>query len=133
MKSLSIPIWVKSLLIISCGLFGFELLTFPGTFSDAVQKQRADKAYFSSNYSRAIKAFEDLLARYPEHKQLTMKLGLSYYKQGAYVEALSILSKLKNEEFSKSEIKTLESAIFDMINQLNRSESFLYIGGVAKR
>tara|TARA_Y100001968_G_scaffold332199_1_gene389478 strand:- start:2043 stop:2438 length:396 start_codon:yes stop_codon:yes gene_type:complete len=124
MQSLSIPIWVKSLLIISCVLLGFELLTFPGTLSDAIQKQRADKAYFRSNFPKAIKGFEDLLTRYPKHKQLTMKLGLSYYKQGAYLEALSILSRLKDEEFSKSEMKTLESAINEMMNQLNRSDSF---------
>lgn len=132
MQEKPIPIWVKSILIIALGLFGFELLNFNSTFSDAVQKVRAEKAYFNSNYLTAIEGFEDLLTRHPEHKNFTMKLGLSYYKEGSFYKALSTLKKLENEEFSQSELKTLEAAISDMLQQLDRSESSLKNQGVYK-
>ena len=118
MKPLPIPFWVKGILIIGFGLFAFESLSFKTTLNDAVLKTRAERAYSSEDYLSAIDMFGELIIRYPEQKNFIKNLGLAFYYQGLYKEALMTFMQLEGKEFPEEEIKIMDEAMEDSMLKL---------------
>ena len=117
-SDIAIPIWVKSILVIGIGLFVSQLIGFPSILSDSIEKNRAEIAFTNGNYAEAIENYEKLLTSYPKDKNLIKNLGLSFYKQGLYYQALRTFEKLEGKEIPESDVKVIEAAIENMLKQL---------------
>ena len=117
-SDIAIPLWVKSILVIGLGLFLSQLIGFPSILSDSIEKNRAETAFANGNYPEAIENYEKLLTSYPKDKNLIKNLGLSFYKQGLYYQALRTFEKLEGKEIPESDVKVIEEAIEDMLKQL---------------
>ena len=116
-SDIAIPIWVKSILVIGIGLFLSQLIGFPSILSDSIEKNRAETAFTNGNYADAIENYEKLLTSYPKDKNLIKNLGLSFYKQGLYYQALRTFEKLEGKEIPESDVKVIEEAIENMLKQ----------------
>jgi len=114
-----IPLWVKGLVAVSVILFAVDTPNFMSSLSDAIQKNRAEKAYQSGQYAQAIDRYKDLRSRYPTDDNFIKQLGFSYYRAGRYSEALDTFNLLAGIKMPKREAEEINAAISDIATKLN--------------
>ncbi len=114
-----VPLWVKGGIAIGAIIFAIQMPSFSSSLSDAIQKNRAAKAYEGEQYDQAIDRYKDLYGRYPADKDFIKHLGLSYYRAGQYVEAMETFNQLAGVKMKKNEADEINAAISDMAAKLN--------------
>ena len=116
------PLWVKLMSFAGVALFFIQLPGGLVSLSDAVQKQRAEKAFRRSDFLEAIDGYRELHARYPQDKKIVKHLGFSYYNQGFYAEALSAFEHLQGVKMPKEDVETIDAAISYIAYKLSKAD-----------
>ncbi len=114
-----VPLWVKGIVATGAIIFAIQMPGFGTSLSDAILKNRGEKAFESAQYSVAIDCFEDLHVRYPSDHDLTKRLGFSYYRAGQYINAIEKFSQIEGEKLPKREVDKINAAMADMVVKLN--------------
>lgn len=114
-----VPLWVKGIVAAGLILFAVQMPSFMDSLSDAIQKNRAARAYDKGQFSQAIDRYKDLRGRYPADHELVKRLGFSYYRAGLFVESIETFNQLAGVKMPKREVEEINAAISDMAAKLN--------------
>ncbi|SNT19009.1 Tetratricopeptide repeat-containing protein [Noviherbaspirillum humi] len=115
----NVPGWVKALVGGGFVLFAIQMPSFKTSLADAVEKNRAVKAFHGEDYDRAATLFKGLHARFPDDHDLVKRLGFTYYRTGRYAEALDAFNELDGVKMRKRDIREIEEAIVDIESKLS--------------
>lgn len=107
-----IPMFVKALLVIFIGLSAAAFIKFPESLSAGVAFERGKKAESAKDYKTAAEEYAKARKQFKDSKLITVRLGVSMYKDGLYNEAMDVLDPLSGKEMSK-ELVTEVQAVFD--------------------
>lgn len=116
-----VPLWVKGIVAIGAVLFVVQMPGFMSSLSDAIQKNRAAKAFEAAQFAQAIDGYKVLHERYPRDLGLIKRLGFSYYRAGQYVESIETFNQLSGKTMTKSDVDEINAVISEMAEKLKRT------------
>ncbi len=107
-----IPLFVKIMLGLFLILAAVAFMKFPEALGAGIAFERGQRAEAAKDYKAAVEQYTKAREQFKDSTLITVRLGVSMYKGGAYNEAMEILDPLAGKEMSKTLVADVQ-AVFD--------------------